>query len=199
MFVGIELGPDYSRYSILGEDGDLLEHGSVRTTEAGLRGRFAAMPPSLMAVAFDGRTAWALDLLAGMGHSLSIAGELARNLRPALTPLVELLARQTAACGAVMAPGETRTVVFRQSGETGDAGLIFLVTVEDLLGRPAVSDVWYFVGPVEKGMRMAELSSVGSGAGNKDGQCPAERALRLHQLWEMGEIALPSSTRIAAA
>src|SRR6185437_2402373 len=37
MWVGIDLGLEYSRYSILGEDGELLEHGSVRSTEAGLR------------------------------------------------------------------------------------------------------------------------------------------------------------------
>ncbi|MGH9666394.1 MAG: hypothetical protein ACRD9L_18355, partial [Bryobacteraceae bacterium] len=125
MWVGIDLGLEYSRYSILGEEGDLLEHGSVRSSEAGLRGRFAAMTPALMAVSFDGRMSWALDLLSGMGHSLLIAGGLEKTLQPALAPLVELLARQTTACGAAPAPGETRTVVFRRSGEAAEVGLLF--------------------------------------------------------------------------
>lgn len=196
MWVGIDLGPEYSRYSILGEDGELLEHGSVRSTEAGLRGRFSAMRPSLIAVAFDNRMTWAVDLLAGMGHSLLIAGGLAKTLQPALEPLVDLLARQTAADGAP-APGEPRTVVFRRSGDLAEAGLLFMVTVEDLLGRPAISDVWYFVGPVESGARLSEVGS--RITGRADERCAAERALRLHQLWEMGEISLPRDARIAAA
>jgi hypothetical protein len=199
MWVGIDLGLEYSRYSILGEDGELLEHGSVRSTEAGLRGRFSAMAPSLMAVAFDARMSWALDLLSGMGHSLLIAGGLEKSLQPALAPLVELLARQSAACGDAPAPGETRTVVFRRSGGAAEAGLLFMVTVEDLLGRPAVYDAWYFIGPLENGTRLSDLGRVAPEMGRQDGHCAAERALRLHQLWEMGEVSLPLGARIAAA
>jgi len=251
MWVGIDLGLEYSRYSILGEDGELLEHGSVRSTEAGLRGRFSAIEASLMAVAFDGRMTWALDLLTGLGHALLIAGELPQTLRPALVPLVELLARQTTACESApvsertgrggdltrdqehtaaavhcaRVTGEERTVVFRRSGDDAEAGLMFMVTVEDLLGRQAVSDAWYFVGPVANGMGMAGLGertgqggvltqdqehaaaavrcariteTLAPGAGRRDGHCTAERALRLYRLWEMGEIPLPRNTRIAA-
>src|SRR5271170_600190 len=95
MFIGIDLRPEYSRYSILGEDGELLEHGNVRSTEAGIRGRFAAMPPSLMAVSIDKRVAWAAGLLTGLGHELVVAGELPAGLRPALAPLVESFASQS--------------------------------------------------------------------------------------------------------
>ena len=196
MVIGIDLRPGYSRYSILGEDGELLEHGSVRSSEAGLRSRFAAIPSSLVAVSADENLAWAPGLLAAMGHELVFSGELPAGLRPALTPLVEQFALQSARCGMAPAPGETRTVVFRRTAEPREAGLLFMVEVEDLLGRPAVSDAWYFAGPLTG---QVERAALGSLAGATDGACAAERAMRLRRLCEMGEIRLMRETRVAAA
>jgi hypothetical protein len=196
MFIGIDFRQGDSRYSILGEQGELLEHGKVRSTEAGFRGRFASLPPSLIAVPAGRGFAWAAALLASLGHELIVCGELPAGLRPAVAPLVELLALQSSRCLAAPSPRETRTVVLRRSAEASEAGLLFMVDVEDLLGHPAVSDAWYFVGPLTKEMRLAALAGL---AEVEDRLCCVERALRLHQLWEMGEIGLPRGARVAAA
>lgn len=193
MWVGIDLGLEYSRYSILDDGGELLEHGSVRSTDPGLRGRFSALEPSLIAASFHDGMSWALSLLAGLGHSVLVAGSLDEALRSALAPLIELPALQSGTAE------EQRTFIFRRSGEAAEAGVMFMVTVEDLLGRLAVSDAWYFVGPLDNGMRLSDLRGVSPQSGQSDGACAAERALRLHQLWEMGEVSLPRDARIVAA
>jgi transposase len=71
--VGLDLGDKYSRFSVLDDEGELLEEGRVATTTKGLSQRFGGMPPWRVALEVGTHSPWVDRLLAGMGHEVLVA------------------------------------------------------------------------------------------------------------------------------
>lgn len=183
--IGLDLGGEFTRITVLDAVGELLEEGILRSTEAGFRQRFASMPPSLIGVQFDRQCAHLLTLLSGLGHTLLLSGQVPGFLRPALLPAVQRFAEQGRRLDT--AP---RTLLLRKTD--GDQGMMFLLDVD-----PAVSDAWYFIGPIAPGANLAspELMAFEAAAHASS----LEQARRLHSLWVMGEVTpLRPDYRVAA-
>ena len=74
LFIGLSLGGEVTRFTLLDAAGDILEEGVVRSMEAAFRQRFASLPPSLISVQYDGRFAPLLTILSELGHSVLLSG-----------------------------------------------------------------------------------------------------------------------------
>ena len=70
--VGIDLGDKLSRVCVLDRDGAIIEESSVRTTDGALRQRFAAMPPTRVAIEAGAHSPWVSRLLEGCGHEVLV-------------------------------------------------------------------------------------------------------------------------------
>lgn len=182
--IGLDFGGEITRISILDATGATVDEGSLRSTTADFRQRFATMPPSLIAAAYDSSNAGLLSLLSEMGHALVLSGPLPEHLRPALLPAVERFAEQ-----GRRHDSPPQALVLRKSG--GDLGLTFLVEVGQ-----SVTAAWYFIGPLLAGTSldrpvMADAQAASASA--------TEQARRLHTLWTMGEISFPPYENVRAA
>src|SRR3712207_179048 len=71
--VGIDLGDKVSRVCVLDQDGEIIEEGSVRTTDGALRQRFAAMTPTRVAIEAGTHSPWVSRLLEECGHEVLVA------------------------------------------------------------------------------------------------------------------------------
>src|SRR5918994_902554 len=71
--VGIDLGDKLSRVCVLDQHGAIIEESSVRTTDGALRQRFAAMPPSRVAIEAGAHSPWVSRLLEECGHEVLVA------------------------------------------------------------------------------------------------------------------------------
>ena len=185
LFIGLSLGGEVSRFTLLDAAGDVVEEGVVRSTEADLRQRFEALPPSLICVQYDARYASLLALLSDFGHSLLLSGPVPDAMRPALLPAVERFAEQGRKHGA--AP---RSVVLRKAGD--GVGLSFWVDLDADPGSTV-----YFIGPLPAGTNLgaAELDAFEAAAE----VASMDQARRLHALWSMGEVLSGQLETVAAA
>ena len=61
--VGLDLGDRYSHICVLDNQGEILEEGRVRTTEAALRRKFGTLEACTVALAVCGPSPWTSRLL----------------------------------------------------------------------------------------------------------------------------------------
>jgi transposase len=73
MTVGLDLGDRYSHYCLLNADGDLVEEGRIRSTEAALRRHFEGEPCLRIAFECGTHSPWVSRLLEKLGHQPIIA------------------------------------------------------------------------------------------------------------------------------
>lgn len=71
--VGIDLGDKLSRVCVLDQDGAIIEESSVKTTDGALRQRFAAMPPTRVAIEAGAHSPWVSRLLEECGQEVLVA------------------------------------------------------------------------------------------------------------------------------
>lgn len=71
--VGLDLGDRRSRYCVLNEDGEVVEEGSIATTEAGLRKQFEGEPEQRVAIECGTHSPWISRLLKQLGHQVIVA------------------------------------------------------------------------------------------------------------------------------
>lgn len=77
--VGLDLGDRRSHHCMLNEDGEVVEEGSVATTEAGLRMQFEGEPEQRVAIECGTHSPWISRLLKQLGHQVIVAN--ARKVR----------------------------------------------------------------------------------------------------------------------
>lgn len=71
--IGIDLGDEYSQVCVLDVEGEVVEEGKIRTTEAALRARFGAMQPALTVLEAGTHSPWTSRLLQELGHECLVA------------------------------------------------------------------------------------------------------------------------------
>jgi transposase len=77
--VGIDLGDRKCHYCMLNRDGDVMEEGTVATTEKALRQQFEGEPRQRIAMESGTHSPWISRLLEELGHQVIVAN--ARKLR----------------------------------------------------------------------------------------------------------------------
>jgi transposase len=77
--VGLDLGDRWSRYCVLGKNGDVIEEDRVRTTAAGIETRFARIPATRIVIEAGTHSPWVSRQLTGYGHEVVVAN--ARKVR----------------------------------------------------------------------------------------------------------------------
>ena len=63
--VGVDLGDQWSRYCILGLQGETLSEGDLQTKQAEVAEFFKALPPARVAIDVGTRSAWMQEVIAG--------------------------------------------------------------------------------------------------------------------------------------
>src|SRR5499427_10743774 len=71
--VGVDLGDQWSRYCILGLQGETLSEGSLQTRQAQLAEFFQALPPARVVIEVGTHSAWVQEVIAGEGHEVLVA------------------------------------------------------------------------------------------------------------------------------
>lgn len=71
--VGLDLGDKESCYCILNPDGQVVEEGTVRNTEASLRTHFGSSPRARIALETGTQSGWISRLLTEFGHEVIVA------------------------------------------------------------------------------------------------------------------------------
>ena len=77
--IGIDIGDRWSRYCVLGNNGEVVEEGRIRTQPGELERQFKTMPPSRIVVEAGTHSPWTSRLLARLGHEVIVAN--ARKVR----------------------------------------------------------------------------------------------------------------------
>lgn len=77
--VGLDLGDQNSQICVLGLDGEIIEESRIRTTEEGLRRRFAEGPRMRIALEAGTHSPWVSRLLQELGHEVIVSNP--RKLR----------------------------------------------------------------------------------------------------------------------
>src|SRR5499427_10689270 len=71
--VGVDLGDQWSRYCILGLQGETLSEGSLQTRQAQLAEFFQALPPARVVIEVGTHSPWVQEVIAGEGHEVLVA------------------------------------------------------------------------------------------------------------------------------
>ena len=71
--VGVDLGDQWSRYCILGLQGETLSEGNLQTTQTEVAEFFHALPPARVAIEVGTHSAWMQEVIAGEGHEVLVA------------------------------------------------------------------------------------------------------------------------------
>jgi transposase len=71
--IGMDLGDKTSRYCVLGEQGEIVQEGSVGTTKKALTQKFGALRRSRMAMEVGTHSSWVSRLLKSLGHEVIVA------------------------------------------------------------------------------------------------------------------------------
>jgi len=77
--VGLDISDSFTQLCLIDVAGAVVEEGRVRTTNAALRRRFAALAPARMALEAGPHSPWVSRLLAELGHEVIVAN--ARQVR----------------------------------------------------------------------------------------------------------------------
>ena len=124
----LRFGAVYAEYALLDDSGELIESGKIRMTKPALWHRFAALSLAVVAVNYDPRCLWAVELLCQLGHMVVFSGDVPANMKDELKPAVEGVQGM-----AVLCPGAQ-----------GKAGVYFVVETE----AAAITRAHYLIGPV---------------------------------------------------
>ena len=73
MTLGIDLGDEYSQVCVLDAEGEVIEEGRIRTTEAAFERRVAGLEGSLAVIEVGTHSPWVSRLLAEWGHEVLVA------------------------------------------------------------------------------------------------------------------------------
>jgi transposase len=71
--VGVDLGDQWSRFCILGLQGETLSEGPLQTRQADLAEFFHAFPPARVVIEVGTHSAWVQEVIAGEGHEVLVA------------------------------------------------------------------------------------------------------------------------------
>ena len=71
--VGVDLGDQWSRYCILGLQGETLSEGPLQTRQAELAEFFQAFPPARVVIEVGTHSAWVQEVIAAEGHEVLVA------------------------------------------------------------------------------------------------------------------------------
>lgn len=71
--VGIDLGDRYSQCCFLGDDGEVIGEGRIRTTPEAFRSHFQGLPRTCIAIEVGGHSRWVSQLLTELGHEVLVA------------------------------------------------------------------------------------------------------------------------------
>ena len=208
--IGLDVGDGFSRYAMLNPAGRMVEEGSVRTSRGGFRKKFAALPPSLVVLRPEASSEWMIELLTSLDHQVLAMGQIPEARGLTMAPLVEELAWQSLRLRVPGPGGGSReTIVVRENATR----LTFIWTEamppllpETFRMRPFVEDGHYVMGPLRSRADVVaagiELDEDFPGRGAV-ALAARQRALRLHELIEIGEIDVrlrrPRKSRFAAA
>lgn len=113
--VGLDLGDKRSRYCILNEDGEVIEEGSMTTTEAGIRKQFEGEPKQRVALECGTHSPWISRLLKQLGHQVMVANArkvqaISQNESKNDKVDAEMLARLASSDPRLLAPVRHRSV-----------------------------------------------------------------------------------------
>lgn len=164
----------FAEYALLDDAGELLEAGKLRMSQRAVWNRFAALPPSAVAVNYDPNYLWAVDLLTQMGHTVLFTGRMSAEMAQELKPVVGDLPGTMLVCPPKQGQG---------------AGLYFLVTADG----ERILEAHYLVGPVTAETKMARLAEV-IPAATANPEAAPDSAGRLHQFVATGMMPLPEVT-----
>jgi hypothetical protein len=166
-FIGLNLGGELNRMTVLDAAGFLVYEEVLPNTEAGLSQRLASLPSALIAAEYRASQARLFASLSAMGHLIVLSGPLPDMLVPALMPRVPR-------CGSP-------TVVLRKTGP--GLGLAFAIAAT---AANRGSKAWYFIGPVPQG---TDWETVQLARFEGAGEISAlDQARWLHALWAAGEL-----------
>jgi transposase len=73
MTIGMDLGDKTSRYCVLGEQGEIVQEGSVGTTKKALAQKFGGLRRCRMAMEVGTHSPWVSRLLKSLGHEVIVA------------------------------------------------------------------------------------------------------------------------------
>lgn len=71
--VGVDLGDQWSRYCILGLQGEMLSEGALQTRQAEVAQFFQAITPARVVIEVGTHSAWVQEIIAGCGHEVLVA------------------------------------------------------------------------------------------------------------------------------
>lgn len=71
--VGLDLGDRTTHFAVLDVDGEVIERGSVTTTQEALRKRFAELAPSRVVLEVSTHSPWVSALFTQLGHAVIVA------------------------------------------------------------------------------------------------------------------------------
>ena len=71
--VGLDLADQFSQVCVLNEEGEVVDEGRVRMTEAALRARFAALPQAVIVMEVGTHSPWVSRLLDEIGQECLVA------------------------------------------------------------------------------------------------------------------------------
>src|SRR5215471_14698567 len=71
--VGVDLGDQWSRYCILGLQGETLSEGPLQTRQAEIAEFFQTFPPARVVMEVGTHSAWVQEIIAGKGHEVLVA------------------------------------------------------------------------------------------------------------------------------
>lgn len=113
--LGLDLGDRRSHYCMLNEDGEVVEEGSIATTEAGIRKQFEGEPKQRVAMECGTHSPWISRLLRQLGHQVMVANArklqaISQNESKNDKVDAEMLARLASSDPRLLAPVRHRSV-----------------------------------------------------------------------------------------
>jgi transposase len=72
-FIGLDLSDKTGTYIVVSAEGEVIEEGKLRLTQAGLSKAFAARPPARIAIEVGGQSPWVSRALNQLGYSVTVA------------------------------------------------------------------------------------------------------------------------------
>jgi hypothetical protein len=71
--VGVDLGDQWSRYCILGLQGETLNEGPLQMRQEEIAEFFHGLPPTRVVIEVGTHSAWVQEIIAGKGHEVLVA------------------------------------------------------------------------------------------------------------------------------
>ena len=173
----LRFGTAYADYALLDDHGELLESGHIRISKPALWNRFAALSRAVIAVNYDPRNLWAVELLGELGHMVMFSGDVPAGLRQELKPVVGDVDGT-----AVLCPGK----------QAEKPGVHFVVQT----AKAAITSAHYVIGPISATSEVRGLVTFLSQAAPQG--VAEEQASVVYRLLNSGLIELPAALAVDA-